>query len=77
MCVMKPATISLHVSGLLVVNHQEVTVYICDIWYVLYVLMDCRPTDSPLTRTTRTNYHIYTLLPPDDGLPANPKHVEV
>jgi hypothetical protein len=27
-------------------------------------------TDSQLRRTTRTNCHIYTLLPPDDGLLA-------
>jgi hypothetical protein len=34
----------LPVSGLLVAHHQEVTMYICDNWYVLYVLVDCRPT---------------------------------
>jgi hypothetical protein len=36
-------TTPLHVSGLLVACHQEVTVYICDSWYVLYwyVLADC------------------------------------
>jgi hypothetical protein len=33
-------TIPLHVSGLLVAHHQEVTVYVCEIWYVLYVLVD-------------------------------------
>jgi hypothetical protein len=33
-------TIPLHVSGLLVAHHQEVTMYICDNWYVLYVLID-------------------------------------
>jgi hypothetical protein len=33
-------TIPLHVSGLLVAHHQEVTMYICDSWYVLYVLAD-------------------------------------
>jgi hypothetical protein len=33
--------------------------------------------DSQIRRTTRTNCHIYTLLPPDDGLLASPKHVEV
>jgi hypothetical protein len=33
--------------------------------------------DSQLKRTTRTNCGIYTLLPPDDGLLASPKHVEV
>jgi hypothetical protein len=36
-----------------------------------------RPADSQLRRTTRTNCHIYTLLPPDDGLLASRKHVEV
>jgi hypothetical protein len=29
-------TIPLHVSGLVVAHHQEVTMYICDNWYVLY-----------------------------------------
>jgi hypothetical protein len=35
-------TIPVHVSGLLVAHHQEVVMYICDNWYVLYVLVDCR-----------------------------------
>jgi hypothetical protein len=52
----------LHVSGLLVAQHQEVTMYICDNWYVLYILVDCC---------------IYTLLPSDDGLLASLKHIEV
>jgi hypothetical protein len=34
-------TIRLHVSGLLVAHHQEVTMYICDNWYVLYWKEDC------------------------------------
>jgi hypothetical protein len=34
-------------------------------------------TDSQLKRTTRTYCCIYALLPPDDGLLASPKHVEV
>jgi hypothetical protein len=55
-------TIPLHVSGLLVAHHQEVAMYTCD---------------SQLKRTTHTNCNIYTLLPPDDGLLASPKHVEV
>jgi hypothetical protein len=68
-------TIPLHVSGLLVAYHQEVTMYVCDNWYVLYVLVDCRrPADSQLTRT---NCRIYTLLHPDDGQLATPKHEEV
>jgi hypothetical protein len=36
-----------------------------------------RPADSQLKRTTLTSCNIYTLLPPDDGLLASPKHVEV
>jgi hypothetical protein len=36
-----------------------------------------RPADGELRRTTRTNCHICTLLPPDDGLLASPKLVEV
>jgi hypothetical protein len=36
-------TILLHVTGLLVVQGQEVTMYIiCNKWYVLYVLFDCQ-----------------------------------
>jgi hypothetical protein len=38
-------TIPLHVSGLLVAYHQEVTMCICNNWYVLYILNDCQPTD--------------------------------
>jgi hypothetical protein len=37
-------TITLHVSGLLVAHHQQVTMYTCDNWYVLY-LVDCRWAD--------------------------------
>jgi hypothetical protein len=33
--------------------------------------------NSQLRRTASTNCHIYTLLPPDDGLLASSKHVEV
>jgi hypothetical protein len=39
-------TITPHVSGLLVAHHQDVTVYICDGLYVLYVLVD---SEGPLT----------------------------
>jgi hypothetical protein len=65
-------TIPLHVLGLLVAHHHEVTMYICDNWYVLY-----GPADSRLRRTTRINCRIYTLLPPGDGILASPKHAEV
>jgi hypothetical protein len=79
-------TIPLHVSGLLVAQHQEVTMYICDNWYVLYVFVDCRRGWMEWNkfhciqvhqRTTHTNCRIYILLPPDDGLLASPKHVEL
>jgi hypothetical protein len=35
-------TVPLHDSGLLVAHHQEVTMYIFNKWYVLYVLVDCQ-----------------------------------
>jgi hypothetical protein len=60
-------TIPLHVSGLLVAHHQEVTMHMCSNWYVSYVLVDCR----------QAWVYAYTLLPPDDGLLASPKHVEL
>jgi hypothetical protein len=31
----------LHVSGLLVIHHQEAAMYTCDNWYVLYISVDC------------------------------------
>jgi hypothetical protein len=62
--------IHLRVSGLPLAPHQEVTMYVCDNWHVLYVL-------SRIRRTTNTICRIYKLLPPDDGLQANPKHIEV
>jgi hypothetical protein len=45
---------------------------ICDNCYMLYILVN-----SLLRRTTRTNCHLYVLLPPHDGLLASLKHVEV
>jgi hypothetical protein len=68
-------TIPLHVSGLLVAHHQEVTMNMCNKWYVLYVLVDfqlARPK-----HTTRTICCICTLLLPYDGQLASLKHVEV
>jgi hypothetical protein len=35
-------TIPLHVSSLLVAHQQEVTMYICNKWYMLYVIVDCQ-----------------------------------
>jgi hypothetical protein len=72
-------TIPLHVLDLLLAHHQEVTLYICDNQYVLYVIVDCRHAwmDSQLRCTTRTNCQMYTLIPPDDGQLTSPKHVGV
>jgi hypothetical protein len=33
---------TIHISDLPIAHHQEVTMYICDHWYVLYVLVDYR-----------------------------------
>jgi hypothetical protein len=52
-------TILLHVSGLLVAHHQKVTMYICENWYVLCVLVICRPADG---RLRRTSCHIHCCL---------------
>jgi hypothetical protein len=45
--------------------------YICDSWYVLYLLADQD------VRTTHISCHMYTLLPPDDVLLASPNNVDV
>jgi hypothetical protein len=66
-------TTPLHVLGLLVAHHQEVPMHICDIWYVLYVIVDLLGLDG----MDPVPYTVYTLLPTDDGLLASPKHVEV
>jgi hypothetical protein len=65
-------TIPRQVSGLLVAHHQEVKMYICDNWYVVYLLTVSWPGCGGCT-----NCCIYTFLPPDDGQLASPKHVEV
>jgi hypothetical protein len=74
-------TILLHVSGLLVAHHQVVTMYICNKWYVLYVLVDCQLAPAKLQSAKTYNTHhllrILTLLPPDDGQLVSPKHVQV
>jgi hypothetical protein len=81
-------TILLHVSGLPVAYYQEVIIYIY-IYIRQLVQVVCLSQQSAgltsipsraayirLRRTTRTNCHMYTLLPPDDGQLASPKHVE-
>jgi hypothetical protein len=44
-------TTPLHVWGLLVAHHQEVTMYICDNLYVLYVVVDCQYNTCQLSHT--------------------------
>jgi hypothetical protein len=54
--------------------------YICEYWYVLYlfVLVNCQRTRRQWTKMYNVySCHIYTLLPPDDGLQTGPKHVEI
>jgi hypothetical protein len=46
-------TIHLHVSGLLVAHHQEVTMYICNNWFVLYVLVDWPGWDGTVSSEPR------------------------
>jgi hypothetical protein len=68
-------TIHLHVSGSLVAHHQEVTMYICDKWYVL---VDCQLAWLGWNCTTRTNCHIQGVLARDTKIHAYvlvPKHV--
>jgi hypothetical protein len=53
-------TLPLHVSGLLVAHHQEVTMYICNKWYVLYVLVDYQ---SAVQHVSFVPYkHCYPLM---------------
>jgi hypothetical protein len=53
--------------------------YICDNWYVFVRLsrLSAGPPTVDLDAKTLTSYDIYTLLPPDDGLLASPKHIEL
>jgi hypothetical protein len=53
-------TTPLHVSGLLVAHHQEVTMYI----YMFFVLVDCRQTCQQLTKPYNTYQlsHIYIVI---------------
>jgi hypothetical protein len=68
--------IPLHVSGFLVVYHQEAAMYICNKWYAFCVLVDCQLANQASWQSTET-YNTYHLLPPDDGQLASPKHIEV
>jgi hypothetical protein len=45
-------------------------IYICNNWYVLYVLVDCRRDNTYLL------LYLY-IVTPDDGQLASPKYVEV
>jgi hypothetical protein len=70
-------TIPLYVSGLLVAHHQEVTMYICDNWYVLYVIRwvhtynvtAYRNVSSDTIRSYNLNFH-----PVPHGVTVSCKH---
>jgi hypothetical protein len=66
-------TIPLHVSGLLVAHRQEVKIYIYV--YSLYIYIDY--IYMTIGKCCHIYIYIYRLLPPDDGLLASPKHVDV
>jgi hypothetical protein len=51
-------TTPLHVSALLLAHHQEVVMYICDSWYVLYFSVDCQQGCWQSTDTYQLS-HIY------------------
>jgi hypothetical protein len=57
-------TITLRVSGWLVAHHQKLTMYICENWYVLYVLVDCRRAIQAwiARRQSTKKYNTYQLL---------------
>jgi hypothetical protein len=66
-------TTPLHVSGLIVANHQEIAIYMY-MWQLVSVVF-LSPLSADLDGPP-TICHICTLLPPDDGLLASPKHVQ-
>jgi hypothetical protein len=55
--------ILLHVSGLLLAHHREVTMYIRDNWYVLYALVDCWRVRLQSTKSFNMNQllHVYIV----------------
>jgi hypothetical protein len=55
-------TIPLHVSDLLLTHHQEVTLYICNKWYVFYVLMDCQLTVNQNVQYVPTDVYTHRYL---------------
>jgi hypothetical protein len=66
-------TILLHVSGLLVAHHQEVTMHM----QPLVRVVRFSSLSAGLVGMERTICCVYTLLPPDDRQMASPKHIEV
>jgi hypothetical protein len=61
--------------GLFKITRVSTCHYKCSAFYnVIQTLVILK---NPLFSTTRTICCIYTLLPPDDGQLASPKHVEI
>jgi hypothetical protein len=56
----------LHMFRSYVAHHQEISLYIHNSRYVLYVLAECIRADSQLKRITRTNCCICTMIPTVD-----------
>jgi len=67
--------------GRIYAHHQELQLYVYNIWYLLFFIDDCllswldwldwnnptRTTDCHLIRIISTNCCIHTVVPPDDG----------
>jgi hypothetical protein len=63
LCLVYLVTIPLHVSGLLVAHRQVVTVYMCDSWYMLCILVDSMEFHSIQARHQSTEtFNMYQLL---------------
>jgi hypothetical protein len=56
----------LHMFRSYVAHHQEISLYINNSRYVLYILVECMRADSQLKGITRTNCCICTVIPPVD-----------
>jgi hypothetical protein len=74
-----------HVLGLVVAHHQEEAMYICDNWYALYVLVDCRRAWMEWNwvfhrhNTHSMSLSIYlhqslSLSPPSESVPSSSSH---
>jgi hypothetical protein len=70
-------TIPLHVLGLLDAHHQEVTLYICNNWYVLSVLIDVGSTVAVSLRPCHNQLALYARSIPNAVCVAPPQYEQV